>query len=76
VEATDVLTLLGGVATREALLRRTTRAEVDRAIRTGAITVVARGRYAMPEVGHAAREAHRLGGVLCRESAALHHGWP
>jgi very-short-patch-repair endonuclease len=75
VEATDVLTLLGGVATREALLRRTTRAEVDRAIRTGAITVVARGRYAMPEVGHAAREAHRLGGVLCRESAALHHGW-
>ena len=70
-----MLTLLGGVATREALLGRCTRAEVDRAIRTGAIVVLARGRYAMPEVDHAVLEAHRLRGVLCRESAALRHGW-
>jgi very-short-patch-repair endonuclease len=66
---------MGGVATREALLRRTTRADVDRAIRTGAIIVIARGRYAHPDVADAPREAHRLGGVLSRESAALHHGW-
>jgi len=36
---------------------------------------VARGRYAVPEVDLARQAAHSVGGVLCRQSAALHHGW-
>jgi len=39
------------------------------------VVALARGRYALPNVEGAIVAAHRLGGVLCRESAALHHGW-
>jgi very-short-patch-repair endonuclease len=57
------------------LLRLVPRADVDSAIRRGTIVAVARGRYAVPNVDDAVRAAHGLSGVLCLESAALHHGW-
>jgi very-short-patch-repair endonuclease len=75
MEVAQLLAARGGVATRADLLALATRADVDRAVRTGEVVVVARGRYAVPEVEAAVRAAHELGGVLCRESAALHHGW-
>jgi very-short-patch-repair endonuclease len=75
VNVAALLAELGGVATRAALLRSATRADVDRAIRSGALVAVARGRYALPQVDAATEAAHRLGGVLSRDSAALHHGW-
>lgn len=75
MDVADLLTMLGGVATRADLLRVLPRAEVDRALRAGVVVAVSRGRYALPEVDAAVRAAHRLGGVPCRESAALHHGW-
>lgn len=65
----------GGVATRAFLIEATSRADVDRALRKGEVIALGPGRYALPSVGDAERAAHRLAGVLSRESAALHHGW-
>jgi hypothetical protein len=48
---------------------------VDRALGRGVIVAAARGRYSSPCADAAVRAAHRLKGVLCRESAALFHGW-
>lgn len=65
----------GGLATRAALVQATSRADVDRALRIGAVTRVGQGRYALPGVGEAAATAHAVNGVLGLTSAALHHGW-
>ena len=75
MEIGELVAARGGVATRAELLAQVPRAEVDRALRDGGLIALSRGRYAVPEVEAAARAAHALGGVLCRESAALHHGW-
>ena len=75
VRVDEVLERLGGVAARSTLLRACSRADVDRALRTGAIVAIARGRYALPAVGAAVAAAHRVSGVLSLTSAALHHGW-
>jgi very-short-patch-repair endonuclease len=75
MEVADVLRELGGVATRAALVAATDRGTVDRALARGSIEVLARGRYALPEVEGAVAAAHRLAGALCLTSAALHHGW-
>jgi hypothetical protein len=66
---------LGGVATRAGLVRRTSRAAVDRALASGDIVADARGRYALPAADAAVRRAHALSGVLSHTSAALWRGW-
>lgn len=71
----EVLERCGGVATRKSLVLATSRLEVDRALAAGEIIRVAQGRYASPDVEEALRAAHRLGGHLSHETAALHHGW-
>jgi very-short-patch-repair endonuclease len=74
----DVSTALersGGLATRAALIRGAGRAEVDRALRDGALVRVGQGRYALPGVDAAAAVAHAMNGHLALTSAALHHGW-
>ena len=71
----EELEMLGGVSGRAALVALTSRAEVERALRTGDIAVLARGRYSLPSVDDAVARAHLLGGVLSHESAALWHGW-
>ncbi|WP_435741584.1 DUF559 domain-containing protein [Nocardioides sp. SYSU DS0663] len=71
----DVLTALGGVATRAQLLAVVSRSELDRALRTGAVVRMARDRYALSSTDTAVATAHALSGVLCLTSAALHHGW-
>jgi very-short-patch-repair endonuclease len=75
VDIEDLVAQMGGVASRGALLRLATRADIDQAIASGTLVVVARGRYAVRGVDAAVEAAHRLSGVLSRESAALHHGW-
>ncbi|MCB0894590.1 MAG: hypothetical protein H6529_07395 [Nocardioides sp.] len=75
MDVAEVLTALGGVATRAALVTATSRAAVDRALREHSIVPVARGRYALPTVEDARAQAHVLAGVLSLSSAALHHGW-
>lgn len=75
MSAGKVLQELGGLATRRLLVDKSSRAEVDSALRCGEIIALARGRYALPADGQAAQVAHGLGGVLSHTSAALHHGW-
>lgn len=66
---------MGGVCTRAQLVARVGRKPVDRALRAGSVVALARGRYALPQVEGALRVAHERQAVLCRQSAALHHGW-
>jgi very-short-patch-repair endonuclease len=66
---------LGGIASRGTLLRSCDRSDLDRAVATGDIVRIARGRYALAVVDADERTAARLGGVVCLTSAALHHGW-
>ncbi|GAA1478160.1 hypothetical protein GCM10009623_26060 [Nocardioides aestuarii] len=71
----DVLERMGGVATRGALIRATSRAAVDAALGAGELVVLARGRYALASTDEALQVAHRLTGVASHESAALLHSW-
>ena len=66
---------LGGVAPRATLVAAVSRLAVDRALAGSRVVVVRRGWYGLPELESAAAVARAAGGVLCRESAALHHGW-
>ncbi len=66
---------MGGVATRATLIRVSSRASVDAALAAGDLTVVARGRYALPQAGSAVLAAHRLCGSVSHLSAALALGW-
>ena len=66
---------LGGVASRAALVRATSRKDFDRAVRRGDITRDAYGRYALPVVTDAARAANALTAVVSHRTAAMHHGW-
>lgn len=75
VRVDEVLERVGGIATRADLVRATSRADVDRALRTGELATVGYGRYALASVGDAVVAAHRISGVLSLASAALHHGW-
>jgi hypothetical protein len=66
---------MGGVATRAALIRATSRREVDRALERGSVVALARGRYALASVDEALAAAHSRSAVVSHGSAALHHGW-
>jgi len=71
----EALERMGGVATRAALVRATTRSAVDAALTAGDLVAVARGRYALASADEARVAAHRLSGVVSHGSAALRHGW-
>ena len=71
----ESLERLGGVATRAALIRVTSRKEVDRALKVGDLLVLSRGRYAIPLADEARQAAHRVTGAVSWRSAALIHGW-
>ncbi|MDO3396421.1 hypothetical protein QWJ41_11875 [Nocardioides sp. SOB44] len=71
----EVLTALGGVATRAVLVRACSRRAVDAAIAAGDVVALARGRYALPATDEARAAAHRVSGVVSHRSAALLHGW-
>ncbi|WP_107765817.1 DUF559 domain-containing protein [Nocardioides terrigena] len=75
MDVVEVVRRRGGLATRADLVRACSRAEVDRALRTGALVPVSHGRYALAEIADAPRRAHAVNGVLSLTSAALHHGW-
>lgn len=71
----DLLTELGGVARRSALLKVVDRSALDRALDSGAVVRTSRGVYALADVDESVRAAAVLGGVLSLTSAALAHGW-
>ncbi len=66
---------LGGVTDRSTLVRITSRAEVEAALRCGDIVRDGRGRYAVPVADKGLRAAHGISGVLSHRSAALYWGW-
>jgi very-short-patch-repair endonuclease len=72
---TDVLRILGGVASRSVLLGATSRAALEAALSDGSVVRIARGRYALPEAHEGLVVATRAGGVVCLASAALSYGW-
>lgn len=71
----DVLERMGGVATRAALIEATDRSTFERALASGDVVLVARGRYALASADAACVAAHRLSGTVSHFSAALRHGW-
>lgn len=71
----ESLRVLGGVASYRALVRRCSRADLERAVAAGDILRVGRGRFVVPEVEEATAVAHGLNGVLSHTSAALGWGW-
>lgn len=75
VSVADRLVHLGGVATRGALIRSSSRREVDAALVAGHVVRLARGRYALPQTDEAVAAAHALSGVVCLVTAAILHGW-
>ena len=75
MEVEALLRQMGGVATRRELLKRSTRHDVDTALRDGVVVKEAHGRYALPAADAARRAANRLTGVVSYRSAALLHGW-
>ncbi|NYE36771.1 very-short-patch-repair endonuclease [Nocardioides cavernae] len=75
MDVVTVIERLGGLASRADLIRATSRADVDRALRAGAVVSVGHGRYATPGSDQAAVLAFRLNGHLSLTSAAVHHGW-
>ncbi|WP_109506021.1 DUF559 domain-containing protein [Nocardioides speluncae] len=66
---------LGGVGSRAALLRITTRRRLRRAVKDGHIRRVRRGDYALAAADRALVKARQLGGVASHLSAAQLHGW-
>jgi very-short-patch-repair endonuclease len=75
VDLISHVTILGGACTRAVLVARCGRAAVDRALRSGDLVRVARGRYALRTASAAVTAAATLGGVLSMRSAAQRHGW-
>lgn len=71
----DVIERFGGLATRATLIQATSRADIDRALREGALVRVGQGRYVAAQVDTAATTAFAMNGHLSLTSAALHHGW-
>jgi very-short-patch-repair endonuclease len=66
---------LGGVAGRAELLRSSTRADLERAVRSGAVQRVGWGRYALPTDVVARTAAREVNGTAILLSAAAHWTW-
>lgn len=75
MEISDLMPILGGVASRRTLLAITSRHALDEALRSGELVRVNRGRYAVPDVHASTELAVKVSGYVCLVSAALAHGW-
>jgi hypothetical protein len=75
MEPVAALERLGGVADRRELLRLTAARALARAVGSGAVVRVRRGRYRLPDADRALARAAQLGGVASHLSAAQLHGW-
>ncbi|MCY4726239.1 DUF559 domain-containing protein [Nocardioides sp. STR2] len=75
MEIADLMPVLGGVATRDMLVRLTSRRALESALTAGELVRVNRGRYAVPGVHEGTELALTVTGHVCLVSAALAHGW-
>ncbi|QIX28019.1 DUF559 domain-containing protein [Nocardioides sp. JQ2195] len=70
MDAAYALAQLGGCATTARLRRFCRRSEIEQALSDGAIVRCGKGKYAVPGLDAAWREAHRLSAVVSGRSAA------
>lgn len=75
MEIDALMPVLGGVATRQLIVRQTSRQALDEAVESGRLVRVARGRYAVAGVHRGTELALKVAGHVCLASAALAHGW-
>jgi very-short-patch-repair endonuclease len=75
VSVVDELHQLGGVASRSTLVHLVGRGTLERALASGDVIRLARGRYGLPQLDAALAVAVQLNGALCLTNAALYHGW-
>ncbi|HYO40380.1 MAG TPA: DUF559 domain-containing protein [Nocardioidaceae bacterium] len=75
VEVLTAIYRLGGVASRRALVERTSRPALERALSRGTVVRDAHGRYAVPAAAAAVRAAGALSGTASHRSAATWWGW-
>ena len=75
MEIASLMPVLGGVASRQTIVRLTSRRALDDAVEAGELVRVARGRYAVPELHEGTELALKVAGHVCLVSAALAHGW-
>lgn len=69
------VTFLGGACERREIVARCGRRAVDKALRSGTLVRVARGRYTLSTASDTVAAAARYGGVISMRSAAQRHGW-
>jgi len=75
MQISELMPILGGVASRRILVNVTSRKALDDALALGHIVRVAHGRYGVPGVQEGTRLALKVSGHVCLVSAALSHGW-
>lgn len=75
VEISELMPILGGVATRRLLVGLTSRRDLDDALDSRQIVRVNRGRYAVPDVHEGTAQALKVSGHVCLVTAALGYGW-
>ncbi len=75
MQITELMPVLGGVATRRTLVALTSRRELDEALARGHIVRVNRGRYASSGLHEGTCQALRVTGTACLVTAALSYGW-
>ena len=75
VEIVQLMPVLGGVATRRTLVGLTSRGALARALSSGHIVRVNRGRYAVPGLHEGTSQALQVTGHVCLVTAALGYGW-
>lgn len=75
MEISELMPVLGGVASRRMLVNVTSRKALEGALAAGEIVRVARGLYAVPAVDEGTELALKVTGHVCLVSAALSHGW-
>ncbi|HEY5483150.1 MAG TPA: DUF559 domain-containing protein [Propionibacteriaceae bacterium] len=71
----SAITRLGGVATWTELIADVGRVGLRRALDSGSIIRVGRGRYVAAATSEHRSRAHALTGLVSHLSAAVHHGW-
>ena len=75
MEISELMPLLGGVATRRTLVGLTSRRDLEQALEVGKLVRINRGRYAVPGVHEGTEQALKVTGHVCLATAALSYGW-
>lgn len=75
MEISELMPILGGVATRRTLVGLTSRGDLEQALQTGRLVRINRGRYAVPGVHQGTEQALNVTGHVCLATAALSYGW-